>query len=190
MRKEGIAFPVLEWSNEAGLEGKAMRSVRYGVLLLFTAVLMAGGLYFTQAQDKAAAPLAKPAPDPETVSVQVLTRLSPVDRQGLREYIPVLKRQTKDQWMTALPPEASPPISAAGTVQIDGSVHTDGRVTNLAITQSSGNKALDRAAWAAITGTTYDSFPYGLTVDQVKVRFTFVYNQGDAAAAPPAAPHP
>ncbi len=171
-----------------------MRFVRCAGLVL-AAVLFAGGAVLcASAQDKPAGAAVAPAkaktPDPETLSVQLLTRVSSADRDGLRQYLPIVKQQTKDQWLAALPPEVAPPTSAAGTVQIDASVHTDGRVTNLIFKQPSGDKALDRAARMAITGAAYDSFPYGLSVDQVRIRFTFVYNQGNAVPAAPASPHP
>jgi TonB family protein len=196
MRKEALAFQDREWSNEAGLGGGEMkpesRRKAKGMRLwrcwgLLAAVILTSGPGNAAAQGKGAnapAPQAnKPAEDPENVTVQLLTRVSAADRLGLRRYVPILKKQTKDQWMTVLPAKVQAPESAAGTVQIDGLVHTDGRVTNLTLKQSSGDEALDRAAWAAITGAAYDAFPYGLSVDEVRVRFTFVYNQGNAVPA-------
>jgi TonB family protein len=168
-----------------------MNAVRCGGSLL-TLLLVAAGVGI-RAQDKGAAAAVSaakaPAPEPNKVSVQILSKLWPADRDGLSSYLPVVKQQTKDQWMTVMPAEANPPMLAAGTVQIDCWLHTDGRVTNVVLTQPSGNKALDRAALSAILGrgaeaVPYDSFPYGLSVDRVKVRFAFTYNNGAGAVAP------
>jgi len=122
---------------------------------------------------------AKPAGDPETLAVEVANQIPPVDHDNLKAYWPVVEDRTKAQWMHGLPALAKPPQLTAGEVRITCWVHTDGRVTNLAVEQSSGKAALDRAALAAITATSpYDAFPYGIAVEQVKVRFTFVYNGG------------
>jgi TonB family protein len=160
-----------------------MKMLRDGAWVL-TLALMAGGVGLVAAQDKGsgAAPVASAAAQaPESVSVQLLIRVWPADRAGLKQYLSVVKKQTMDQWMTMLPAEANPPESTPGVVTIEGWVHTDGRVANMAITQKSGSAALDGAALAAVRSATYDSFPYGLSVDRVKVSFTFNYNHGVAA---------
>jgi TonB family protein len=127
----------------------------------------------------------KAAPDPEIVTLEVVNRTMPEDRANLKGYWPAVKSRTKDQWMSVLPQEARPPLSAAGVVKIECWVHTDGRVTNMVLSQPSGKVALDHAAWAAITGSApYDAFPYGIGVQQVKVRFTFAYNGGAAGNVP------
>jgi TonB family protein len=123
--------------------------------------------------------------DPETLTVEVVNRIPPVDRDNLKGYWPTVEDRTKAQWMHALPTLAKPPQSVGGEVMITCWIHTDGRVTNLATEQASGKTALDRAARAAITGSApYDAFPYGIAVDQVRVRFTFVYNGGVTSAIP------
>jgi TonB family protein len=123
-------------------------------------------------------PAANPASEPEMISVALLNRIPDVDRGNLREYWPVVEGRTKELWMQRLPRQAKPPLSDAGEVKIICWLHTDGRVTSMMLEQPSGNVALDRAAWAAITGSVpYDAFPYGISVNQVRVRFTFTYNQ-------------
>jgi TonB family protein len=70
-------------------------------------------------------------------------------------------------------------------VKVECWLHTDGRASNIVLSQPSGNGALDHAAMSALAGAAsgaspFDSFPYGLSVDRVKVRFTFIYNHGAA----------
>jgi TonB family protein len=116
---------------------------------------------------------------PETVRVQLVNRIPTVDRGNLKDYWTAVQSQTKDRWMQGLPALARPPASTAGEVKIEAWLHTDGRVTGMVLEQGSGKVALDRAAWAAITGSApYDAFPYGISVNQVRVRFTFLYNGG------------
>jgi TonB family protein len=165
---------------------------RVAVLVL---VIMAGAAWIASAQSAAplgakgggqtqapAADKKAPAPEPNTVSVDLAGTVPPEDRKNLKDYWPALESRTKQQWLAVLPAEARPPVSRPGTVVIEGVVHTDGRVTGMALKQPSGRPALDRAAWAAITRSMpYEAFPYGIAVDEVKVRFTFVYNQGNVA---------
>lgn len=127
-------------------------------------------------------PVARSAADPETLTVEFLSRLSADDLENLKDYRTAVVSRTKDRWMQALPAQAKAPQSVPGEVKIDCWVHTDGRVTGLLTEESSGKAPLDRAAWAAITGSApYDAFPYGIAADQAKVRFTFVYNGGAAS---------
>jgi TonB family protein len=135
-----------------------------------------GGQTQTPATDKKT-----PAPEANTVSVALAGSVPLEDRKNLKDYWAALENRTKQQWLVVLPVEARPPVSRPGTVVIEAMVHTDGRVTNMALKEPSGRPPLDRAAWAAITRSApYQAFPYGIAVDEAKVRFTFVYNQGAA----------
>jgi TonB family protein len=162
--------------------------------VVLVCLLMAGGAAITAAQNSAPvgaksggqtqttpSDAKTPAPEPNTVSVELAGAVPPEDRKNLKEYWPAVESRTKQQWLMVLPAEARPPVSRPGTVIIEGMVHTDGRVTGMALKQPSGRPALDRAAWAAITRSMpYAAFPYGIAADEAKVRFTFVYNQGAA----------
>jgi TonB family protein len=164
-----------------------MKQMQSGVLVL---ALLAGLGPLGSAQHK---PLpTQPAPAPGAVpeaaalTVDVVSRIPSVDRENLKNYWTGVESRTKERWMQGLPADAKPPESAAGQVKITAIVHTDGRVTNVAVESSAGKASLDRAARLAIMNTApFDAFPYGIATDAVKVRFTFVYNGG---AAPPPAP--
>lgn len=165
-----------------------MKGIPVGALIL-ALVSLQGSAPAAKAQQTNPAPVSQPAPgnapaatsapDPDRISVNILNRIPDVDRGNLKPYWPALESRTKERWMQILPSQAKPPLSTAGEVKIVAWIHTDGRVTNLALEQPSGTVALDRAAWAAITGSVpYDAFPYGISVNQVRVRFTFIYNEG------------
>lgn len=151
----------------------------HGVVLVLGLVAMAVVAQGGGAQNAPAkgAPNASPSPDPATVAVEFVSQLTAVDRGNLKDYRAALETRTKERWN--LPASAKPPESTPGEVKIVCVVHTDGRVTNMTLEGPSGKVALDRAAWAAITGSSpFDAFPYGVGVEQVKVRFTFEYNGG------------
>jgi TonB family protein len=164
-----------------------MRWRQIGILAISFAV-MAIGTQMGMAQNAGSPPKAAPkkaAPEPEIVTVEVVKRTTPEDQANLKGYWTGVQGRTKDRWLPVVPQEAKPPLSTPGVVKIECWVHTDGRVTNMVLAQPSGKVALDHAAWAAITGSApYDAFPYGIGVDQVKVRFTFTYNGGAANTLP------
>jgi TonB family protein len=168
----------------------------HGEILALVFLAIAIGMPLGKAQNPAApakgAPSAGTAADEETLAVEVVDSLSAVDRSNLKAYWAGVQSRTQSRWIHALPALAKPPQSAPGMVKIDCWVHTDGRVTGLKLEQPSGKAALDRAAWAAITGSApYGAYPYGISVEQVKVRFTFVYNGGTTTSQTPiGAPKP
>lgn len=120
-----------------------------------------------------------------TVSVELAGPVTPEDRSNLKNYWVGLQSRTNERWQRTIPAQAKPPLSTGGQVRILCRVHTDGRVTNMTLEQPSGNTALDRAAWAAITASApFEAFPYGIGVEQVKAKFTFIYNGGAPVGGP------
>jgi TonB family protein len=159
-----------------------MKRLRVETLVLALA-LPAAAVPAARAQNSPAAPVGAPhrdqAPDAENLTVELVNRIPPVDKGNLQSYWADVESQIRRQWIQVLPAAARPPASTPGTVKYLAWIHTDGRVTGLALEQPSGNAALDRAAQAAIKGSVpLEAFPYGISVRQVKARFTFIYNGG------------
>lgn len=155
----------------------------YGTaLILGMAMALGTQAGWAQQQDAPAdkAPAAQaPESDQNSITVDLVGKLFSEDQTNLTDYWPALEKRTKDTWLAVMPAEAQPPQLVPGTVRIQCVVHTDGRVTNMVLEQRSGKVQLDRAAWAAIQRSApYAAFPYGISTDQVKVRFTFLYNGG------------
>jgi TonB family protein len=161
-------------------------------ILFFAAATLALPALPAAVAQTVAPPAASPAPstaqqpaDPAVLSVEVANKIPPVDKSNLQSYWNDVQNQVHGLWLQVIPTAARPPESTPGTVKILAWVHTDGRVTGMTLEQPSGKVALDRAAWAAITGSVpLESFPYGISVQQVKARFTFTYNGGSAPPAP------
>jgi TonB family protein len=169
-------------------EGQGMKRMQSEILAL-AFLAMAIGAPVGRAQNPPApakgTPSAGAPTDQETLVVEVVNNLPAVDRSNLKAYWAGVENRTHSKWIQALPALAKPPQSTPGMVKIDCLIHTDGRVTGMTLEQPSGKAALDRAAWAAIAGSApYDAYPYGISVEQVKVRFTFVYNGGSTATSP------
>jgi len=112
------------------------------------------------------------------VAVEIASSIPPEDRNNLKAYWAVVQSKTGQRWQHA---PAAKTVVGSDAVKITGWIHTDGRVTGLAVEHGSGKTAIDRAAMAAISGSApFEPFPYGIAVDQVKVRFTF----GSSVPAP------
>jgi TonB family protein len=122
------------------------------------------------------------------VAVEIAKPIPPADRENLKGYWAGVQGKIQQRWQRAA--AAKTAAAASDQVKIIGWIHTDGRVTGLAVERGSGNAAVDRAAMSAISSSApYDPFPYGIAVDEVKVRFTFGSGGAAPGAAPPAVVH-
>jgi len=79
--------------------------------------------------------------------------------------------------MNLLPPTVYPPILKQGKVSIEFVVLTDGKVSGMRLHTSSGDVALDRAAWASITTSNpFPPLPKEFPGQNLGLRFVFFYN--------------
>jgi TonB family protein len=72
------------------------------------------------------------------------------------DFGPYLQRvhdEIERHWREVLPPSVFPPISKKGKLLIQFSIMKDGSVRGMALAVSSGDTALDRAAWGGIVGS-------------------------------------
>ncbi len=87
-------------------------------------------------------------------------------------------RETERTWDPRIPDEVNPPLLKSGVVVIrfkvlpngrlmDGEMHLEGR---------SGDTALDRAAWGALTGSNYPPLPREFHGPYLELRAVFMYN--------------
>jgi TonB family protein len=97
-----------------------------------------------------------PAPNPCGSGAKALDQAEILtDTMGV-DFGPYLTRVVqivKQNWYNAMPPSVYPPIFKQGKVSIEFVILKDGKVTGMAIRTSSGDIALDRAAWASITAS-------------------------------------
>ena len=118
------------------------------------------------AQDSASAKLA----------VDLLSDVPAAHETAIKHYIPAIIKRTREEWIRMTSSGARPPMLKQGKVIIEFVLLTDGKVGSMTLAHASGEVALDRAAWAAITSADYPAFPEGVSVPQVKLRFSFNYN--------------
>jgi outer membrane biosynthesis protein TonB len=85
---------------------------------------------------------------------------------------------TKRTWDPLIPDEVNPPISKQGQVMIRFKVLPNGRLMDgsVVLEGRSGDVALDRAAWGALTGSSYPPLPKDFHGPYLELRAWFLYN--------------
>jgi TonB family protein len=84
--------------------------------------------------------------------------------------------ETERTWDPLIPDEVNPPILKSGMVAIRFKVLPNGRVTEMTLEGRSGDTALDRAAWGALTGSNYPPLPKDFHGPYLELRAYFLYN--------------
>jgi hypothetical protein len=108
--------------------------------------------------------------------VQILS-----DQQGV-DFSAWLQRwhwETERTWDPLIPDEVNPPILKSGMVVIRFRVLPSGRLVEpngVFLEGRSGDSALDRAAWGALTGSNYPPLPKEFHGPYLELRAYFMYN--------------
>jgi len=86
--------------------------------------------------------------------------------------------ETEHTWDPLIPDEVNPPILKSGMVAIRFKVLPNGRLMDgsLVLEGRSGDTALDRAAWGALTGSNYPPLPRDFHGPYLELRAFFLYN--------------
>jgi TonB family protein len=83
----------------------------------------------------------------------------------------------KQNWYNLMPPSVYPPILKQGKLAIEFVILKDGKTTSMAVRTSSGDVALDRAAWGSITASTpFPPLPKEFPGQILGLRFYYFYN--------------
>ena len=83
---------------------------------------------------------------------------------------------TQLTWDPLIPDEVNPPLLKSGVVAIRFKVLPNGQVTDMQLDGRSGDTGLDRAAWGAITGSSYPPLPREFHGPYLELRAYFLYN--------------
>ena len=107
--------------------------------------------------------------------VQVLSDMQGVD---FSSWLLRWHRETERTWDPLIPDEVNPPIMKRGAVQIRFKIAPNGRVVDgsMKLEGMTGDTALARAAWGAITGSNYPPLPHDFHGPYLELRATFYYN--------------
>ncbi len=92
-------------------------------------------------------------------------------------YLARITQVVRANWMTALPPSVYPPILKQGKLSIEFVILKDGKVSGMTLHTTSGDVALDRAAWASITASNpFPPLPKEFPGKILGLRFYYFYN--------------
>jgi len=106
--------------------------------------------------------------------LEVLTDTQGVD---FGAYVQQVQQQIKRNWYTYIPESAMPPLLKRGKVVIEFAIKKDGQIAELRYDSSSGDVALDRAAYGGITASNpFPPLPAEFHGQYLGLRFTFLYN--------------
>jgi TonB family protein len=84
---------------------------------------------------------------------------------------------TQMTWDPLIPDEVNPPILKSGIVAVRFKVLPNGQVIDMQLDGRSGDTGLDRAAWGAITGSSYPPLPREFHGPYLELRAYFLYNE-------------
>ncbi len=107
--------------------------------------------------------------------VQILSDTQGVDFSA---WLQMWHDETQRTWDPLIPDEVNPPILKRGQVMIRFKVLPNGRLMDGSLTLEgrSGDTALDRAAWGALTGSNYPPLPRDFHGPYIELRALFMYN--------------
>jgi TonB family protein len=125
-----------------------------------------------------------PAPA-TTATTDILSPIKEADQPIFAEYIKDVIVQIEQRWYELIPKKARGRNGKKGELMIQFVIHRDGKVSDMFLAHSSGDIALDRAAWnALVRAAPYKKFPKHVVENELKLRFKFLYNeQPDSAPA-------
>jgi len=114
-------------------------------------------------------------PGAGTGGIEVLSDTQGVD---FRSWLQRWHHETERTWDPLIPDEVNAPILKSGMVAIRFKVLPNGRLMDgsLVLEGRSGDTALDRAAWGALTGSNYPPLPREFHGPYLELRAYFMYN--------------
>jgi len=114
-------------------------------------------------------------PGAGTGGLQILSDTQGVD---FSQWLAAWYYETRRTWDPLIPDECNPPISKQGQVMIRFKVLPNGRLMDgsVVLEGRSGDVALDRAAWGALTGSSYPPLPRDFHGPYLELRAWFLYN--------------
>ena len=105
---------------------------------------------------------------------EILTDTMGVD---FSSYLTRITKIVRQNWYDLMPPSVYPPISKQGKLSIEFVILKDGKTTGMVVHTSSGDAALDRAAWRSVTTSTpFPPLPTEFPGNTLGLRFAFYYN--------------
>lgn len=152
--------------------------MRIPIAMLVAAILCAGTAAHAQTT---ASDAAQPGPSDQVKAQTPLGRieiLSDTEGVDFKPYLQQWHRITQTAWQPLIPKEVNSPALKSGKVAIRFRILLDGQVQEgtMVLEERSGDTALDRAAWGALTGSNYPPLPRDFHGPYLELRAYFLYN--------------
>ena len=115
--------------------------------------------------------------------IAALDVLSDTMGVDFRPYLQVVVKRVRQNWYTLIPEDARPPILKKGKVAIEFTILKDGTISGMKLAEggSSGDSAMDRAAWGGIGASNpFPALPSEFAGQYLALRFHFLYNPDKA----------
>jgi len=168
-------------------EGKG-DGVKYGVLLgtllyLASTTLSVGQNKRATTEQKAQPPITnsdeKRPSQPNTGSVHgPIDILSDTAGMDVHPYLDGMLKLIRTSWYNRIPGSARAPIMKKGHVTVEFQILKDGQITDVLYTDSSGDTALDKAAYNAVTDSSpLPSLPDDFGCKYLALQIHFYYNE-------------
>jgi TonB family protein len=111
--------------------------------------------------------------------VEILSDTRGVD---FTDYIKRLLRMVKAAWLPLIPEECYPPLSKEGTTLIRFTIEPNGVVSAMHLDDSTHDRAIDKAAWGAITGVgQFAPLPKEYKGPNLELRIQFIISRNAQA---------
>ncbi len=97
-----------------------------------------------------------------------------------RPYLQVVVKSVKQNWYTLIPEDARSPILKKGKVAVEFTILKDGTISGMKLAEggSSGDSAMDRAAWGGIGASNpFPPLPSEFAGQYLALRFHFLTTQ-------------
>jgi len=92
-------------------------------------------------------------------------------------YLARVVHDVRENWYRIIPESAMAPLLKKGKVSIEFAIMKDGRIAGMTLAGTSGDTALDRAAWGGITASNpFPPLPTEFGGQYLALRFHFFYN--------------
>jgi TonB family protein len=146
---------------------------RLWAVFVFFSIFLAG-LAVASSADQPAQPPGSVAEKPDASSVEILSDTRHVD---FRNYLAGLVPTIRKNWYALMPKSAGPPDRQKGEVAIQLVILPDGKIRDMKLASSSGNPALDRAAWGSVKASVpLPRLPQQFDGPYLALRIHFLYN--------------
>jgi TonB family protein len=128
-----------------------------------------------------------PVCDPTTTKPEEVS--SDKYAEEVRGYVrDIVVPKIRTYWYSVVPIEASAPLLRQGCLKVQFEILRNGGVRALKYVTSSGNVAMDRAAFGAVAGSSpFPPLPNAFKGEQLHLKFGFFYNPGFHPESPYAA---